>query len=109
PAAQPVLPPLPEGMQYVDGPGVISRIKQTKAKGVVVNVWASWCGPCKAEVPLFLELQKKYSDLQFLFVSVDAPDKADPAAAFLKEHSLPAPGLLAKPPLGDFKETLTPR
>jgi thiol-disulfide isomerase/thioredoxin len=96
-------------LQYIDGPAVIERVKRTKRKGVVVNVWASWCGPCKAEVPLLLELQKKHSDLEFLFVSVDSPDKAEPALAFAKEHALPEPGLLAKPPLGDFKEAMTPR
>ena len=38
-----------------------------------------------------------------------AADKADPALAFSKEQGLPQPGLLAKPPLGDFKEAMTPR
>ncbi len=107
----PILPVLPDGMHYVGGPELVERIRKTKAKGVVVNVWASWCGPCRVEVPM---LQKLHADLgkeqlEFLFVSVDAPDKATAAAEFIEQQRLPRPGYLAKPPLGEFKEAMTPR
>lgn len=111
PRAAASLPELPAGLEYVDGAGVIQRVKATKAKGVVVNVWASWCGPCKAEVPMMLQLQKDLGpdSLEFVFVSVDDPSKADKALAFLKEHGIAGPGLVARPPLGPFKTALTPR
>ncbi len=107
----PPTPDLPAGLEYIDGPGVIERVKATKAKGVVVNVWASWCGPCKAEVPMLLKLQQELGPdaLDFVFVSVDAPDKGAAALTFRKEQDLPGPGLLVRPPLSAFKAALTPR
>jgi thiol-disulfide isomerase/thioredoxin len=90
---------------------VLQRVRNTKAKGVLVNVWASWCGSCKAEVPMLLQLQKDLGvgNLEFVFVSVDTADKADAALAFLKEHQMALPGLVALPPLGNFKQAMSPR
>lgn len=47
--------------------------------------------------------------LEFLFVSVDSPDKAQAALTFIDDHNLPKPGWLAQPPLGEFKLSMTPR
>lgn len=107
----PALPRLPEGLEYLDGDGVLEKVQSSEAKGVVVNVWASWCGPCRVEIPMLLELQERYGkdQLEFLFISVDSPDAAEPALAVLKERKLPLPGYLAQPPLSAFKAALTPR
>lgn len=56
-------------------------------KVVLVNMWATWCGPCVEEFPHILELQQKYEDqLQVIFVSADF-DK-DTARGFLKEQGV---------------------
>jgi cytochrome c biogenesis protein CcmG, thiol:disulfide interchange protein DsbE len=52
----------------------------------VVNVWASWCGPCRAEHPLLMELAKR-SDIAL--VGINYKDKPDNAAAFLKNLGQP--------------------
>lgn len=107
----PPLPRLPEGLEYLDGEGVLAKVQSSKAKGVLINVWASWCGPCRVEIPMLLELQERFGkdQLEFLFVSVDSPDQAEAALLALRERKLPLPGYLARPPLGAFKEALTPR
>ncbi|PPK86515.1 peroxiredoxin [Neolewinella xylanilytica] len=56
----------------------------------LINVWATWCGPCVMEYPEFIKLQRMYGarDFEFVSISADKPDKADRALAFLeKVHS----------------------
>ena len=53
--------------------GNTHSIKQWRGKVVVLNFWASWCGPCRKEIPLFNQLQKEYGedDVQFIGLAVD--------------------------------------
>lgn len=69
--------------------GVDVRLAAFKGKPIVVNFWATWCGPCRAEIPSLVELQTKYSaegsDVVILGVSVDDPvEKLKPYAAQMK-------------------------
>lgn len=52
-------------------------LSQWRGKVLIVNFWATWCAPCREEIPIFVRLQQKYADrnLQFVGISIDQPDK----------------------------------
>ncbi|MBO5454713.1 MAG: TlpA family protein disulfide reductase [Clostridia bacterium] len=59
-------------------------LSNIKGKPVVVNFWATWCGPCRSEMPYFDELAKKYKDdVVFLMINIDESDVSE----FLKENN----------------------
>ena len=60
--------------------GVDVKLDSFKGKVILLNFWATWCGPCKAEIPSLVELQEKYADdLVVLGFSVDdTPEKMKP-------------------------------
>jgi thiol-disulfide isomerase/thioredoxin len=100
---------IPAGFRLVSADDLLEYVRLTPKKGVVLNAWASWCGPCRAEMPLLLELSQQYPDLDFLFVTVDDIDKLAPVAERMKELKLPRPSFVARPPLEEFKAALSPR
>jgi cytochrome c biogenesis protein CcmG/thiol:disulfide interchange protein DsbE len=74
--------------------GCVSAFKRQlnalRGHPVVVNQWASWCGPCAFEFPFFQRLAEKYRG-QIAFLGVDAQDNRGDAANFLKRHPVPYP------------------
>ena len=56
-----------------DTAGISRHIKTWDGKVLVINFWATWCGPCLREIPIFIELQKKYGakGVQFVGVAFD--------------------------------------
>jgi thiol-disulfide isomerase/thioredoxin len=78
--------PAPLDYTIKDMNGVDVKLSSFKGKVILLNFWATWCGPCKAEIPGFVELQKKYAkDLVVLGLSVDdTVDKLKPYATQYK-------------------------
>ena len=86
--------PAPEfKLAGLDGKPV--TLAESKGKVVLVNFWATWCGPCRAEVPDLVELQNKYKDrLQILGLVVD-DDDSDAIKKFAARFGINYPVALA--------------
>jgi len=76
-----------------DARGQDQPIAQWKGKVVVVNFWATWCEPCREEMPRFVQLQQELggNGLQFVGIAVDQPDKV---LRFASEIHLNYPALI---------------
>ena len=73
------------------------QITAARGKVTIVNFWATWCPPCRAEIPALVALQAKYPDqLQILGVSEDE-EGADVVRAFVAEHKINYPVVMATP------------
>jgi thiol-disulfide isomerase/thioredoxin len=79
-------------------------VKMTDFKGKVVllNFWATWCGPCKSEIPSFVELYSKYKDKGLVIVGVSIDDSPAQLQSFMKEFRMNYPVLQLKPEVEDF-------
>jgi thiol-disulfide isomerase/thioredoxin len=65
-----------------------------KGKVILLNFWATWCGPCKAEIPGFVELQNQYGKDGLVVVGYSVDDEAPKARAFANEFKINYPVLL---------------
>lgn len=68
-------------------------LTQWRGKVLVVNFWATWCAPCREEIPMFVKMQEKYrgQGVQFVGIAIDQPDKT---AAFAREFGVNYPLLI---------------
>ena len=67
------------------------RISQLKGNVILINFWATWCGPCRMELPLLQDLYNRYSDRNFTVLAVSVDDDRGRVAPFLKAHNLTLP------------------
>jgi len=79
------------------------RIQTLRGYPVVVNVWASWCGPCRFEFPALQRMSAEYGR-RVAFLGVDSGDSQDAAHTFLSEAPVPYPSYAD--PDEDIKESL---
>lgn len=69
-----------------------------KGSVLLVNFWATWCAPCREEMPLLVELERKHRSkgLRMVTVSCDEPEDQRKAAQFLAQHQVPQPAYLKR-------------
>ena len=90
---------LPE-VRFTDGAGQQMGLSGYRGKVVLVNFWATWCEPCKLEMPSLLRLQQKLGDKDFAVLAISG-DQTGAAAVepFLKQNDLTALAILYDPNL----------
>lgn len=81
-----------EAGQFIEGGPEAFKARVSALRGVpiVVNQWASWCGPCRYEFPFFAKLADTYQG-RVAFLGVNSQDSREDAAKFLKEEPVPYP------------------
>jgi cytochrome c biogenesis protein CcmG, thiol:disulfide interchange protein DsbE len=92
-AAPPRLAALYEnGNEILDGglDAFERQLERLRGFPVVVNKWASWCGPCRAEFPHLQAQAAEHLD-EVAFIGVDSDDSRDAAETFLRDHPVPYP------------------
>lgn len=70
------------------------KLSEMAGNVVLINFWASWCGPCREEMPLLNALHKKYQPLGFTVPGVNVEEQADNARGFLNDFPVDFPVLL---------------
>ena len=70
------------------------RLADLRGRPVVLNFWASWCPPCRAEMPEFERVWQTYRERDVVFVGVATSDRTDKAQAFLLESGVSYPNAL---------------
>ncbi|WP_025667372.1 TlpA family protein disulfide reductase, partial [Aquimarina megaterium] len=82
---------------YKNYKGGTTSLSDLKGKYVYIDVWATWCGPCKAEIPHLKKIEKQYhnKNIEFVSISIDKKPKHDAWRTMVKEKELGGIQLLA--------------
>jgi len=93
---------------YEKEDGKVIKLSDYKGKLVLLNFWASWCGPCRAEIPTLTKLQDTYKNISFTVVGLAMESQKD-AKAFLQGKDINFPNAFSADESGEnsVKEILT--
>ncbi|MEO6023774.1 MAG: TlpA disulfide reductase family protein [Burkholderiales bacterium] len=104
-----VADPLSAGALYTtsfpDLNGNTQALGQWQGKIIVLNLWATWCAPCREEIPVLIKLQRKYAQHGVIFVGL-ALDDNEPVAKYSKEMGIDYPILVAGSAANEFARRL---
>jgi len=93
-ASGPALPlPPPGSLTSVSADEFEGILVGLRGTPVVVNIWASWCGPCRVEAPLLQKASERYGD-RVVFLGVDARDSEADANKFLRRYDITYPNVV---------------
>jgi thiol-disulfide isomerase/thioredoxin len=114
PSGEPALGPVAElasALPVTTGEALLDRIVHSGQKGVIVTAFASWCDPCREELPLLDAAAQKIAKrgVPIWVVSMDEPDAVPAAKSLLDSLHVTLPAFAAAAPLQAFKLAINPR
>ena len=81
-------------LTFKDMNGYEVRLADYKGKVILLNVWATWCGPCELEIPELIEAYSKYKDKGLVVLGVSLDDPAETLRAYAPKKQMNYPLLL---------------
>lgn len=81
-------------LKLKDMNGATVNLADFKGKVILLNFWATWCGPCKVEIPEFVRAYEAHKDKGFVVLGVSIDDTPDQLKEFAKEFKISYPMLL---------------
>ena len=81
-------------LETLSGPNL--RLQEYRGQVVLINFWASWCGPCRQEMPILDRLHQRYEDAGFAVLGVNVEGKRGPAEKIAKKSKVTFPVLIDK-------------
>ena len=94
--------PLAPAFSLTDITGKPLNLSDYKGNVVLLDFWATWCGPCRIEIPGFIELQKRYGAQGFTMIGISMDDSPEPVVDFYKELQMNYPVAVGNDRLGEL-------
>ncbi len=79
-------------LKNLDGQTI--SLEDLRGKAVLLNFWATWCGPCRGEMPYLEEIYQEWSDEKLLLLAINIGESSSQAKDFLQSNNLSLPVLL---------------
>lgn len=79
---------LPRNLAFTKLDGTPEKISRFKGKNIILNVWATWCGPCRVELPSLQRLSEKLGDENYVVAGVSVDGDADLVREFLSDNGI---------------------
>jgi thiol-disulfide isomerase/thioredoxin len=78
------------GFSFINYKGGVTTLKDFKGKYVYIDIWATWCGPCRQEIPFLQKIEQTYKDknIAFISISIDKAKDIDKWRAMVNEQTL---------------------
>jgi len=92
-AEDPVFPDL----ELAGADGGTVKLSQLKGNVILLNVWATWCGPCRMELPIVQRMYDRYSDRNFVVLAVNVDANRKNIEPFMKRYNISLPVYYAAP------------
>jgi thiol-disulfide isomerase/thioredoxin len=94
--------PLAPAFSLTDITGKPLKLSDYQGKVVALDFWATWCGPCRIEIPGFIELQKRYASQGFAMIGISMDDSPEPVVDFYKQLQMNYPVAIGNDRLGEL-------